>query len=58
MWFQSQCVKELWGTTANKMMKHWKKAHQHDVDTFVASFKKMITKIIKKRGMTPEEFGL
>ena len=57
-WFQSQCAKELWGTTAHKMMKYWKKAHQTEVDTFVSDFKKMISIIIKERGMSPEEFGL
>lgn len=57
-WFQSQCAKEVWGTTAHKMMKYWKKAHQTEVDTFVSDFKKMISKIIKERGMSPEEFGL
>lgn len=57
-WFQSQCVKEVWGTTAHKMMKHWKKSHQTEVNAFVEDFKRMITKIIKERGMMPEEFGL
>lgn len=57
-WFQSQCTKEVWGTNAHKMMKHWKKAHQPEVDAFVAGFKKMISRIIKERGMMPEDFGL
>ena len=57
-WFQSQCMKEVWGVTAHKMMKHWKRAHQTEVDTFVTNFKKMISRIIKERGMLPEEFGL
>ena len=39
-------------------MKFWKKAHKNEVNSFVVDFKKMITKIIKKRGMLPEEFGL
>lgn len=57
-WFQSQCVKEVWGTTANKMMRYWKKDHKTDVDAFVSAFEKMIKKIIAERGMAPEEFGL
>lgn len=57
-WFQSQCTKEIWGTTASKMMKYWKKSHQDLVDAFVADFEKMIKRIIKERGMSPEEFGL
>lgn len=57
-WFQSQCTKEIWGTTASKMMKSWKKAHTAEVETFVASFTKAIRKIIKMCGMMPEEFGL
>lgn len=57
-WFQSQCVKEVWGTTAHKMMKYWKKSHQAEVDAFATAFEKMIKRIIKERGMQPEEFGL
>lgn len=57
-WFQSQCKKEIWGTTAHKMMKFWKEEHKDEVETFVADFEKMIKKIIKERGMKPEEFGL
>lgn len=57
-WFQSQCTKEVWGTTAHKLMKFWKNAHQEEVNAFVDAFKEMITRIIKERGMLPEEFGL
>ena len=57
-WFQSQCTKEIWGTSASKMMKYWKKSHQDLVDAFVADFEKMIKRIIKERGMSPEEFGV
>lgn len=57
-WFQSQCVKDVWGTTAHKMMKHWKKSHQAEVKAFVEDFKRMIGRIIKERGMKLEEFGL
>ena len=49
---------KIWGTTASKMMKYWKKSHQDLVDAFVADFEKMIKRIIKERGMSPEEFGL
>lgn len=58
LWFQSQCTKEVWGTKAHKMMKFWKKDHMNEVEIFVNQFAKMITKIIKERGMMPEEFGL
>ena len=58
MWFQSQCTSEVWGTTAYKMMKYWKKDNKDKVDAFVADFEKMIKRIIKERGMSPEEFGL
>lgn len=57
-WFQSQCTKDVWGTTAHKMMKYWKKDFKSDVDSFVEDFKRMICGIIKERGMMPEEFGL
>lgn len=57
-WFQSQCTKEVWGINANKMLKHWKKTHQTDVNAFVSNFTKMISRIIKERGMSLEEFGL
>ena len=58
MWYQSQCTKEIWGKTAHKMMRFWKKDHKNEVDNFVADFEKMIKKIIVERGMAPEEFGL
>ena len=58
MWFQSQCTSEIWGTTAFKMMKYWKKDHRDEVETFVENFEKMIKKIIAERGMALEEFGL
>ena len=57
-WFQSQCTREIWGITAHKMMKFWKKDNQETVKAFVASFEKMIKRIIAERGMSPEEFGL
>lgn len=57
-WFQSQCTKDVWGTKAHKIMKFWKRAHQDVVNAFVIAFKEMITRIIKERGMLPEEFGL
>lgn len=57
-WFQSQCVKDVWGITAHKMMKYWKKDHKAEVEAFVEDFEKMIKIIIAKRGMAPEEFGL
>lgn len=57
-WFVSQCVKDIWGTRAQKVMKYWKKAHQDEVEAFVEVFEKMISRIIKERGMQPEEFGL
>ena len=57
-WFQSQCVNNLWGKTAYKMMNYWKKSHKNEVDAFVQDFTKMITRIIKERGMMPNEFGL
>lgn len=57
-WFQSQCVKNVWGTTGHKMMKFWKNRHKSDVDAFVRNFIKMISQIIKDRGMSPDEFGL
>lgn len=57
-WFQSQCVKDVWGTKAQKMMKYWKKSHQEEVVAFVTEFEKMIKRIIKERGMLAEEFGL
>lgn len=57
-WFQSQCVKDVWGITAHRMMTHWKKCHKAEVDAFVDGFEKMIGRIIKERGMNPEEFGL
>ncbi len=57
-WFQSQCVKDLWGITGHKMMKHWKKSHLAEVDSFVEGFKQMIARIINERGMKGEEFGL
>lgn len=57
-WFQSQCTKDVWGTTAHKMMKYWKKDFKSVVDSFVEDFKRMICGIIKERGMMPEEFGL
>jgi|GEM_PF-3067237 len=58
MWFQSQCTKDVWGTTAYKMMKYWKADHKADIDAFNKRFEKMIRKIIKERGMSLEEFGL
>ncbi len=58
MWFQSQCTTDVWGTTAHKMMKFWKKDNKEKVDAFVADFAKMINNIIAMRGMTPEEFGI
>ncbi len=58
MWFQSQCKKEVWGTTAYRMMKYWKKDNKDKVDVFVTEFEKMIKRIIVERGMAPEEFGL
>ena len=57
-WFQSQCVKNVWGTTAHRMMKFWKRSHKSEVDVFVKGFEKMMSLIIKSRGMMPEEFGL
>lgn len=57
-WFQSQCKTEIWGATANKMMKRWKKDNKDLVCIFVRSFTKMVDRIIKERGMSPEEFGL
>ena len=57
-WFQSQCVNNLWGKTAYRMMKYWKKSHKNEVDAFVKDFTEMITRIIKERGMNPDEFGL
>ena len=57
-WFQSQCKKEIWGTKAHKVLKHWKKDHQREVESFVDGFVKMINRIITERGMAPEDFGL
>lgn len=57
-WFQSQCKKEIWGTKAQKMMKYWKKSHKDAVDVFVNGFMEKINRIIRERGMMPEEFGL
>ena len=57
-WFQSQCTKAIWGKTAHKMMKFWKKEHRNEVETFVNDFTKMINRVISERGMRPEEFGL
>ena len=57
-WFQRQCVKEVWGTTAHRMMRFWKKDHMDEVKVFVKKFTLMINRIIKERGMMPEEFGL
>lgn len=57
-WFQSQCTKDIWGTTAHKMMRNWKKSHKNEVEAFVNDFTNMINHIIKERGMSPDEFGL